>query len=51
MFEYIVSGVCYINRNIRHNILPYIKNEYFPEWQEMAFQIFKVIKMSQGIYH
>ena len=51
MFEYIVSGICYINRNLKYNIVPYIKKEYFTELQEMTMQIFKVIKMSHGVYN
>lgn len=51
MLDYIVTGICCLNRNIRHYIIPYIKNECFPEWQEMAPQIFKVMKMSHGIHY
>ena len=51
MFDYIVTGVCYINRNIKHYIIPYIKNDYFPELQKMGTEIFTIIKMTQGIHN
>jgi len=47
MFDYIISGICYANRNIRHYVIPYIKNDVI---YEMGMEIFKVLKMSQGIH-
>jgi hypothetical protein len=48
--EYIISGICSINRNINHYAIPYVKNNIVPELHEikiMMMQIINTIKHSQ----
>ena len=48
--EYIIFGICSLNRSLNHYVAPYIKKNVVPELHEiktMMIQILNTIKHSQ----
>ena len=51
MIDYIITGVCYVNRNITYYIIPHIKKAIIPELQEMGIVMVNIMKGIQGIHY
>ena len=49
--EYIISGLCRINRNIKHYTAPYIKNYIIPEIQEIKLMLHQIINTMKHSQH